>query len=158
MDPITAIGLVGTIAQLVDFSSEIISKSTELYQTGASVEHSHVETTAADLEKLNTRLKQSTAASDPDLQVLCQACSKVGDQLQAALSKVAVNGKGQKWKSFRKALRSIWNKEEIRILENQLSSFRDELNLRITVGMRYVFSLMLHIISNKNNTVRKSHK
>lgn len=36
MDPITAISLVGNIVQVVDFSWNIISKSTELYKTGKS--------------------------------------------------------------------------------------------------------------------------
>jgi hypothetical protein len=138
MDPITAVNLVGTIVQLVDFSSKLISKSTELYRSGRGVltENAHIETATEDLSKLNTRLKQSTAAGDADLQVLCQACSDVADQLLAALAKVKVNNKGQKWQSLTKALRSIWSKEEIQQLEQRLASFRNQLNLRITLGMR----------------------
>ena len=138
MDPITAVSLAGTVIQFVDFTGKVISKSTEFYRSGRGefAEHDDIETTAADLTKLNTQLKQTTAVDDPDLQALCQACGDVADQLLAALAKVKVNGKGQKWQSLRKALRSIWSKEEIGQLEQRLASFRSELNLRITIGMR----------------------
>ena len=98
MDPITAVGLVGTVVQLIDFSSKIVSKSTELYRSGSGVlaENADIETVTAHLSKLNTQLKQSTAVGDPDLQVLCRACGDVADQLLAALAKLKVTGKGQK--------------------------------------------------------------
>jgi hypothetical protein len=138
MDPIAIVGLVGTVVQFVDFSIKVVSKSTELYRSGtdALAENADIETTAQDLLKLNTRLKQSVAVGDTDLQTLCKSCCDVGDELIAALSKVKVDGKGRKWQSLRKALRSIWSKEEILQLKNRLESFRDELNLRITIGMR----------------------
>jgi molecular chaperone GrpE (heat shock protein) len=136
MDPITAVSLVGTIVQLVDFSIKVVSKSTELYRSGRGVltENTQIETATKDLSKLNAQLKQSTAAGDTELQVLCQACSDVADQLLAALAQV--KGKEQKWQSLRKALRSILSKEEIRQLEFRLASFRDQLNRRITIRMR----------------------
>jgi hypothetical protein len=138
MDPITAVSLAGTVIQFVDFTSKLVSKSTELYRSGRGVlaENADIETTTADLTKLNGRLKQTTAVGDSDLQALCQACGDVAEQLLAALAKVKVNGKGQKWQSLRKALRSIWSKEEIGQLEQRLASFRGELHLRITIGMR----------------------
>jgi hypothetical protein len=138
MDPITAIGMVGNIVQFVDFSCKVVSKSTELYRsgTGVLVENAHIKTVAADLSKLNTRLMQSNTVGDKYFQALCEACSDVADQLLAALSKVEVSGEGRKWQSVRKALRSIWSKEEIQQLVQRLASFRDEINLRITMGMR----------------------
>jgi hypothetical protein len=138
MDPITIVGLVGTVVQFVDFSSKIVSKSTELYRSGtdALAENADIEITTKDLLKLNTRLKQSIPVGDTGFQTLCQSCCGVGDELIAALSKVKVDGKGRKWQSLRKAIRSIWSKEDILQLEKRLASFRDELNLRITIGMR----------------------
>jgi hypothetical protein len=138
MDPITAVSLVGAIVQFVDFSSKILSKTTELYRSSRSAlaENVDIETITADLAKLNTRLKQSITASDRDLQALCDACGGLAEQLLAALAKVKVDSKGQKWQSLRKALRSIWSKEKIKELEERLASFRAELNLRITVNIR----------------------
>jgi hypothetical protein len=124
MDPITAVGLVGTVVQVVDFSSKVVSKSTELYRSGraALAENADIEIVETDLLRLNTRLRQSTTVGDQDLQVLCRACSDVADQLLAALAKLKVNGKGQKWQSLRKALMTIWSKEHIVQLERRLAS------------------------------------
>jgi urease accessory protein UreF len=143
MDPITTVSLVAIIVQLVDFSCKVLSNSTEFYRSagGVLIENAHIETTVTDLSKLNTRLKQSSAAGDTELQTLCEACNDVADQLLITLSKVKVNGKGQRWQSFRKALRSIWSKDKIQQLEQRLASFRSQLNLRIATGMRYVFAL-----------------
>jgi hypothetical protein len=51
------------------------------------------------------------------------------------ISKTAEGGKS-KWKSFRKALRSVWSKEKVLEIERRLSTFRDEINLRIVVDLR----------------------
>jgi len=87
MDPITIVSVLGTVVQFVDFSSKVLSKSAEIYRSGkgALTENADIETTAADLSKLNTRLKQSTSIGDPDLQALCQACGDISDQLPRSL-------------------------------------------------------------------------
>jgi hypothetical protein len=138
MDPITAVGLAGTVIQLVDFSIKIVSKSSELYLSGSdgTVENQSIEEATKDLTKLNDQVK-SSSVGDSDLQKLCKACGDAADELLVALSKVKVNGNGRAWQSFRKALRSIWSKEKIQELEKRLARFRDELNLRLTAGLRY---------------------
>lgn len=158
MDPITAVSLVGTIVQLVGLSIKIVSKPTVLYRSGRGMltENAQIETATEDLSKLNAQLKRSTAAGDTELLVLCQACSDVADQLLAALAQVKVKGKGQKWQSLRKALRSIWSKEEIQQLEFRLASFRDQLNRRITIGMRLVLPLGAIAFPTLTDTEKKS--
>lgn len=142
MDPISAVSLAGTVVQLVDFSIKIVSKSSELYRSGSDgpVENQSIDKATKDLTKLNDQLKDSSV-SDSDLLELCKACGDAADELLTALSKVKVDGKGRTWQSFRKALRSIWSKEEIQELEKRLARFRDELNLRLTAGLRYTFPL-----------------
>lgn len=136
MDPISALSLAATVVQLVDFSIKIVSKSSELYRSNGLVENQSIDKATKDLIKLNDQLKDSSV-SNSDLQELCKACGDAADELLTALSKVKVDGKGKAWQSFRKALRSIWSKEEIQELEKRLARFRNELNLRLTVGLRY---------------------
>lgn len=137
IDPVTAASLAGTVVQLVDFSVKLISKSYEFYQSGCdgAVDNQSIEKTTEDLKKLNDQLK-ATIITDSDLTKLCKACSDAADNLLVALSKLRVDGKGRTWQSFRKALRSIWSKEEVQELEKRLARFRDELNLRLTAGLR----------------------
>jgi hypothetical protein len=58
------------------------------------------------------------------------------------LDKVKVKGKQDKWKSIRKALRSVWSKEEIEELEGRLARLKEELNLHVVIGLRYVRMLV----------------
>jgi hypothetical protein len=144
MEALAIIGLVGNIVQFVDFSGKLISKSTELYRSseGALAENIDIEMATNHLVLLNSKLKDAAAATgDSALENLCKSCNTAAEKLLAALAKVKVNGQQQKWKSMRKALRSVWSKEEIGELERRLSKFREELNLHIVVDLRCVYKL-----------------
>jgi hypothetical protein len=141
MDPLSTIGLVGNIVQFVDFGSKLISKSVELYRSteGALDENLDTETATNHLKDLNEKLKNGAKATgDTTLKDLCEACDKVARELLEALGKVKVKGKHEKWKSIRKALRSVWSKEHIEELEQRLARLRAELNLHLVVDLRCV--------------------
>lgn len=139
MDPLSTIGLVGNIVQFVDFGSKLISKSVELYQSteGALDENLGAETATNHLKDLNEKLKNDAKSTgDTTLKDLCEACDQVARELLEALDKVKVKGKHEKWKSIRKALRSVWSKEHIEELEQRLARLRAELNLHLIVDLR----------------------
>lgn len=141
METLAIVSLVGNVVQFVDFSSKLIAKSTELYRSseGALAENIDAETAARHLVLINNKIQATvTAVSDEALKRLCESCRTTADELLAALDKVKVNGKQGRWKSTRKALRSVWTKEKIRELEGRLAKFKEELNLHIVVDLRYV--------------------
>jgi len=90
------------------------------------------------LIELSTALQASAGSSqgDPALEKLCDCCNDVAKELLEALGKLKVDGKKGKWSSVRKALRSVWSKEEIDGIQKRLESFRDEMNLHIVVDLR----------------------
>jgi hypothetical protein len=140
MEAFAIIGLVGNIVQFVDFSGRLISKSTELYRSGegALAENVDTETAANHLVRLNSKLTNAaTATGDSTLENLCKSCNTAAEKLLAALDKVKVKGEQRKWKSVRKAFKSVWSKEEIGELERRLSKLREELNLHLVVDLRY---------------------
>jgi hypothetical protein len=99
MDPLTIIGLVGNIIQLVDFSGKLIPKSTELYQSGegALAENINTETATNHLVLLNSKLKNAASTTgDSALERLCKSCGTAADELLAALDNVKVKGKQAK--------------------------------------------------------------
>ena len=140
MEPLVAIGLVGNIVQFVDFTSKLITKTAEGYRSadGALVDNARLEAATNDLLALNDQIdcNATTGSTDPALLSLCSSCNDVAKELLAALSKLKAEGGKSKWKSFRKALRSVWSKEKVLEIERQLSNFRDEINLRIVVDLR----------------------
>jgi len=158
METLAIIGLVGNIVQFVDFSGKLVSKSAELYRSseGVLTENSDIETAINHLVLLNNKLKDAaTTTGDSALQSLCKSCSTTADQLLAVLDKVKVKGKQGKWKSIRKALRSVWSREEVEELGRRLERFREELNLHVTVDLRWVWMLLRIGYANKNLLCRE---
>src|ERR1700722_20902334 len=106
MEGLAAIGLAGTIIQFVDFSGKLVSKTAEIYKSGAGalIKNIDIETATNNLILLSTNLHASAdSASGTALGKLCQSCGAVVQQLPSALDKVKAKGEYQKGKSFRKA-------------------------------------------------------
>lgn len=141
MEALVVVGLVSNIIQIVDVSSKLLLSSKEIYRSSSGVltEYADIETAATHLVSLNNKIKDSiSATSDNALKRLCESCSSTTDELFAALNMVKVEDKNSKWKSIRKALRSIWTKEKITALEERLARLREEVNLHLILNVRYV--------------------
>ena len=152
METLAIIGLIGNVVQFIDFSGKLIAKLTELYRSsdGALAENIDAETATNHLALLNNKLKDAaTGTSDDALKSLCESCKFTTDKLLAALNKVKVNGKQDRWKSIRKALQSVWSKEEIRELEGRLARFRQELNLHLIMDLRCICILLGNNCANQ---------
>lgn len=140
MDSLTAVSLVGTIVQLVEFSGRLLSKAIEIYRDGDLAIHTDTETATTCLLELNGKIQAGagTAGLDPALEKLCQESRVVANELLAALFNLKVHGKRGKLKSMRAALQSVLSKNAIESLERRLSKFRTELNLHIVADLRYI--------------------
>lgn len=139
MELIVAVGLVSSVVQLVEFSSSLISKTVEIYRSSDEIldENNAIKLAADHLVLLKDEVEgAASSAGDIALQNLCKAVTGAASELHAALQKLKVQGSKGKWKSMRKALRSVWSKEEVQGLERRLASFREELNLHILVKIR----------------------
>jgi BMFP domain-containing protein YqiC len=139
MDPITIISLIGNVIQFVQFSNDLVSKSVQLYQSsnGALAELNDTMTATNHLLGLNYKLKDAAAkTSDKTLRDLCISCESTADELLMALDRVRVKHKHRKWESIRKALLTVWSRDEIAELERRLAKLREELNMHITADLR----------------------
>ncbi len=103
LDPLTALSIAGNIFQFIDFSTKLISKGHELYNSadGVSVGNAELEVIAKDLQHLHGRLqsprpsenvKAVVSDSDLALQTLSKECSGVVAELTDALNKLKVQG------------------------------------------------------------------
>ena len=149
MEALAAVSLAGNILQFLDFTGNVISKSRQIYDSisGTLKEHDDLGCLTADLKGLSGRLQSCAGPVDPVLEQLCLRCMKVADKLLKALADLRVEGKHTRFKSLRKALKALWGKEELRLLEESLAGFRQDLTLHITVELRYDYfclSLLLH--------------
>jgi hypothetical protein len=144
MDPLTALGLASNIIQLISFTSDLVSKSREIYKSadGALVEHLELETIAKSLKDLSTDLpdelkrQKSLTNLEKQLRDLCEKCNEVSIELIEATNRLRATGHNKKWNSFRQALNSVWNDDKINALSKRLENYRSQLDTALLVSLR----------------------
>ena len=136
LDPVTAFALAGNVIQFIDFGCNLLSESLDLYRsaTGTTVENIELEIVAKDIQDNIAPLRIS-ARSFPTAShysKLLQSCESVAQELLSAVEKLRVeDGPHRRWRSFGKALRSIWKKEEISKLQGRLGTLREQIVFRV---------------------------
>ena len=152
MDPITALGVAGSIVQLVDFALKVVSKGNKIYHSGdgSTAENHDLETVTNDLVLIQTRLRQSLrpvdvscalSQEDQALVDLSGSSNEVAAVLLERLNMIKAQGRFRRWKSLRQALKSVSSKTEVEELGNRLTMLRDQLNMRILIGLKYATNL-----------------
>jgi hypothetical protein len=149
MEPMSALSSASCCAQFVDYTSLMISGSTEICKSpdGEFIDHSHLEGVANKLLVLSNDIQAPTRVSSHDeivsveqeLTELCEECSSISGQLLSALVMLQFHGRKEKWASVRHALRSLWNQEQIETLQKRLDNFRHRLVVDILVSLRYSY-------------------
>jgi hypothetical protein len=147
LEPLATLSLAGTVVQFVDFGSRVLSKGHQIYRSvdGALSENIELETVTADLIELNTRLKRSLrpagtigcfSKTEQALEDVCNGCRGVSEELLVRLNGLKVQGKRRRWKSLRKALKTVWTKADIDATAGRLAMFKNQLELQILVSLR----------------------
>jgi len=167
MDPLTAVGLAGTIVQFVDFSSKILLGTGQLYRHGELNLNSQSEAVTQDLLDFCTKFQRlphlhggTRAPTENDLALakLCGECNNVAEELLTRLNALkpildiptppskrdrhewkalkdkweAKYEKVQKFgKSLRLAFLSVWNREELLVMEKRLEKYRAVVQTRM---------------------------
>jgi hypothetical protein len=155
MEALVAIGLAGNIVQFIQFASQVVSEAREIYRSGidGSAEHLNLETVAEDLRTLIIPLQTSTsglvgAAGDAAFRKLLGSCNDVANELHTAIQELKVKeGPHRKWRSFSKALLSVWKKEKISSFQKSLSLLRDQIQFHIVDNLRFVSNLLFYIVN-----------
>jgi len=83
----------------------------------------------------------NTATSSDEMRpllALSDEYNKIADELLRQLDKLKVksDAKHRGWRSFRQALKSVWNKEELDELSERLLILRDQLQFHILVSIK----------------------
>ena len=60
MEPLVALGLAASVAQLIDFASKLVGKTREIALAGSSVSVNHLSTLTFNLLDINNSLKAQT--------------------------------------------------------------------------------------------------
>ncbi|CAI9632192.1 unnamed protein product [Alternaria burnsii] len=147
LDPLIALGAVANVTQFVELAIKIFARSHAIYNSanGSLDEYDDLGKVSEDISVLSTKLQESlttTAAisslttDEQALCDLCKGCIDVSQELAKALEKLTGPGKPGRFRSFRQALKSVWSKDDIDNLERRVRMYKEELNIRIIVGLR----------------------
>jgi len=147
LDPVTASALAGNIFQFVQFAGNLISKSREIYNSadGTAGEIIALETlTKKDIAlyfQLSTSLRSPGILSalpkeEQQLEDFRIQCTEIATELLEALDQLKIKGPPGKWKSFRKALKTVWGKKKLEAMEKRLAAFNSMLTRHIVIDTR----------------------
>jgi hypothetical protein len=136
MEAMAAVGLAGTIVQFVDFSVKLVSAAKQIRDPGDTAEIFQASALSQRTKELMSYMQAPTTTQrlDPVLDTLCKECEHTAEHLIAALDKLEEKGP-QGLRTIFKALKSLWGREKILSIEQQLNGYRSQLILHVTVNL-----------------------
>ena len=147
MDPITGIGLAASVVQLVHFGLSAAKTCQQIYQQGSTSELIDLDYTTSHLVNLTGSLQQSLDSAsmqspalskeERDLIDLARKCESRAHQLQHKLCKLQARPQGSTLEAARKAAHSIWKKNSILKIQEELDAYRKVLEMSLLARLRY---------------------
>jgi hypothetical protein len=164
-EALLAFGVAANIVQFIDFTAKVICVG---YHTGASrygglngidLVRNVNDDFRIMVDRLEKSLKMEQRNNNPtenqkELLNLAEQCRDVAAELFVALESLKLRARerseaktaGRKakterwqgWENFRTALKIVWKEDEIKLLEEKVDAFRQQLVVRILVSLRYV--------------------
>lgn len=143
LDPLSTISLASNIVTFIEFGSNILTESRRLYQGTDSSENLELASIAGSLRQFCDLLKPTPDAQgqlsgvDKALPNILKACKDLANELLQAVQHLdSKDARHKKWKSFRHALSSIWQKEKLSGMQSRLDSLRDQVTLHLVASVR----------------------
>jgi len=143
MDPFTAIGLASSIVQFVDYSTRLLSDAREIYTSvsGSTDQNKSLETITTEMKALSAKLSlpaNSTQSEDEKaLRRIATECESVSKEILSLLTKIKSPNPKSKLRSVWSALQSKMHQAQKLDLQNRLENCRDQLDLQLTVLIRF---------------------
>ncbi|KAK2762644.1 hypothetical protein FQN54_000817 [Arachnomyces sp. PD_36] len=173
MDPITAFSIAGTVVQFVDFSCRVLTTTKELYKSssGNVSLFQNFELVATDLYQLSQRLSNlnhgrnlsggesispKSVEADNTLYQLCAESSAIALELLTRFNKLRAQGSGTKFKSFAKAMKSVFSESDIQEMMRRLSEVRGAIQMHLLVDLRAELNALTSIETQNLSGVDQS--
>jgi NACHT NTPase-like protein len=134
MEPLAALGLVGNIITLIDFSSKLFNAASTARHSASGLPEDLQDAAVItkNLESFLTQLPAPTlpptaSAADKALAELTANCRTTCDQLNELVKKIKSKGSGSRRDSLRVAAKGLWHKDKLQELEKRLDSHRSQI-------------------------------
>ena len=144
MDPLTAVGLAGTLTQLLDFSLKAVATAKQVRDSnqGATTKVTALGEQSKKLEKISVQLQAdynadnaATSEYDRSVLALCTKCQAQAHELQQFLESLHKSKSGRDLAFLQTSSKTLWNDRKIHDLEERLRNSRDELHFYLTAAL-----------------------
>ncbi|KAH7394877.1 hypothetical protein DE146DRAFT_615545 [Phaeosphaeria sp. MPI-PUGE-AT-0046c] len=163
-EALVAVGLAGNIIQFISFSSALVSKTKDIHKSASGVSSDLVDfdIVSSSLRDLIKPLLNNSNVST-QLYQIAERCKEVAEEILEATTDLkwcrnSSNQGPRKWRSFRKALKSIWKKEQIDALHKRLQLLRDQLSLHLISSTSENQAHVRHMLENWKNHVLQAEQ
>jgi hypothetical protein len=141
MDPVTAFGMAGTILQFIESGTNFARLAWKMRDFGKDDNNDEARDLfriSIDLETVLLKIKGTGKASEDEkgLNQLTMDCERTASQLLGILQKLKLAESGRKRDAIKAAFRMICKEDEIKSLQDRLSSYRNQLNLHLLLSLR----------------------
>lgn len=136
-DPLTIIGGIAAVLDLISFGYKIISVAAELKDSTGELDiNKERDIIVRDIEVILGNLRPGSTDEDYHLGRLRQSSLVIATEFKSALAKLKIDGNITKWKTIRVALANIWDKKKLQELDSRLRGLTLEVNNHITANSR----------------------
>ena len=153
MEPISALSIACGVIQFLDVGAKVLSKFREIYKDGSTAEHAELRATAEHLITIqlndlsvprHIQAGQSNlSAADKELIAVAQRCSTIAKTLVDELRSLEANTSGSWRKAVKTTFKVIKKRSEIDGLQKQLDKYRQLMDTKLLLGLRWVRNLNL---------------
>jgi N-terminal domain on NACHT_NTPase and P-loop NTPases len=158
LDPVTAFGFASNVFQIIEFTLDLFDSANEIYQSssGLTQGNTDLEGIARQLSELCTRINMDNpevCGYSSKVVEAAKSCEVEANKVLEAIKKLGAKSPRTKWKSFTRALKSLWRKKKIEALKTQMRNNREMLMMELIVIIRCVLiSRLLDIVVLSTNS------
>jgi hypothetical protein len=145
MDPISALGVAGTVVQFVQFAAALVNNVREIHHSasGTSLATQELEAIHSTLSQFSKDLRRHSPRGQlrygRELDGLAKRCIDDCDRLLKLADQLKVeNGEKKRWwKSFQKAMLELWTQKDVEDLRQRINDSQASMVLVLCACSRY---------------------
>ena len=137
LEGLAAVGAGAAVAQFIGYGYRVLSKGNELYRSsnGTLEDNAFLELVINDLKALLERIEHSSTPASKVVQSFRDEGLKLANDMLDGLEKLKTQGRPERWKSLRKALKVVHSKEKVESWAHKLDVLRDQFNSHVLVDI-----------------------
>ncbi len=138
-EAVAGIGLAANVLQFLDFGSRFISLAWRIYTTGTNnvINGPSLQVLTKNLQDVLAGLHNQAPGDQIGMAQLGEECSRVARQLLESLNSLVIPEKGRKRDAIMVAFKTMWKRDQIKTLQQELDGFRQQLSLQLLISLRY---------------------